>query len=86
MFVAMKSRSSSISSKIAPGNLELWPLNDKNGRFGLIRSLILKVLIQSLPNFMKMFVAMVSRSSSISSKIAPGTLELWPLTDKEWQF
>ena len=34
----------------------------------------------------KMFAAIISRSRSISSVIAPTTLELWPLDEQIWHF
>jgi hypothetical protein len=45
----------------------------------LVRSLSRTVFIGSSPNFIKMLLAIISRSSSITSHIAQGMSELRPL-------
>jgi len=42
------------------------------------RSLSQKVFIRSLSNFVNMLVCMMSRPSSKTCQITPGTPELWP--------
>ena len=78
MFITKRHRSSSITSQIAPGTSELWPLTQKKKEFGF-RSITLIVFIRISPNFQKMFLTKRHRSSSITSQIAPGTSELWPI-------
>ena len=43
------------------------------------RSLSQRVFIQSLSNLVNMLMGIISRPSSITSQILPGTPELWPL-------
>ena len=43
------------------------------------RFLSQRVFIRSLSNLVNMLVGIISRPSSITSQIHPGTLELWPL-------
>ena len=80
MSKTMISWSSSIITQIAPGTLELRPLSyPKNSVFSLVQALSQKILIGSSPNSMKMSKPIISWSSSITSQIISGTLELRPL-------
>jgi hypothetical protein len=57
----------------------------KIGRLRLVRSLSQTVFIGSSPNFVKMFVVIISRPSSKTSLFAIGTTDLWPFDlSKNW--